>query len=706
MYRKYPYLQDSYYEDANTGLTRRAFLSKLDKFVNQKRYVRLTLLDWNENPIKEIQGEITGGNISMDGSSSVRRTCTLSTSVSSGGYSVDDAEDDFAINKKVFVEVGIENHTTEYKDYPILWFPQGVFFIKSCSCNTSATSAVAMSLSLIDKMAMLNGVAGGTFPATTILDEEDTQLADGSEASVKVPIYRIIQEVVNHFGNEDLTRIVIEDVDLRIKRIVRWMGTTPLYMWKSSGTQDAYYEVSTEKPEDRNDYRVYETGMDVGYVYDDLVWTGSELTANAKDTCVTVLDKIKQYLGNYEYFYDVFGVFHFREIKNYLNTTQATLLVNDMNENNYLVETAVPKSIYTFEDDRNLLSINVTPQYENIKNDFIVQGERKNTITNVSSTVRYHLAIDKKPKVGNHYSNILIYKELGTNTQKAVCPRIVASLPSVGDSSYVYMEGGTGGQAYVWNDSSWKKVETVAYYEGKDAHFFSDFYTPTDWRTELYMQGVVAKGLATDKGYYYEELEAFWPQMYDLVNHRYFAEDKSSDGTLVASLYDGNFFLDIIDSQTSPLGKYSVSNIGRRTDVVTSNDVNCLFEPEIPDVVFLNADLSDEDANKLKDLRDEATKGGQSWTQVRGDVYGALATGGYHNDAFNQVAFELYTHTTYQRTVSLTSIPVYYLEPNLRVTINDKTTNTYGDFMIQNLSIPFDVGGTMSVTLNECVVKR
>lgn len=704
MYRKYPYLQDSYYEDANTGVTRRAFLAKLDKFVNQKRYVRLTLLDWDENPIKEIQGEVTGGSISMDGSSSVRRTCTLSTSVSSGGYSVDDAEDDFAINKKVFVEVGIENHTTEYQDYPILWFPQGVFFIKSCSCNASATSAVSLSLSLIDKMAMLNGVAGGTFPATTILDEEDTQI-DGKDVTVKVPIYQIIQEVVNHFGNEDLSRIAIEDVDTRIKRIVRWMGTTPLYMWKSSGTQDAYYAVSTEKPEDRTDYRVYETGMDVGYVYDDLVWTGSELTANAKDTCVTVLDKIKQYLGNYEYFYDVFGVFHFREIKNYLNTTQATTLVEDMNENDYLVETAVPKSIYTFEDDCNLLSISVTPQYENIKNDFIVQGERKNTITNTSSTVRYHLAIDKKPKVGNHYGNILIYKELRTDTQKVTQPKEVATLPEVGDSTIVYMEG-HGGQPYVWDDSSWKKVETVAYYAGDDDQFYSDCYTTTDWRTELYMQGLVAKANGTDKGYYYEELEAFWPQMYDIANHRYFAEEKADGGTSVASLYDGNFFLDIIDAQSSPLGKFGVSNIGRRTDVVTSNDVNCLFEPEIPDVVFLNTDVSDDDPGELEKLRQEATKGGQSWTQVRGDVYGALATGGYHNDAFNQVAFELYTHTTYQRTLSLTAIPVYYLEPNTRVTINDKTTNTYGDFMIQNISVPFDVGGTMSVTLNECVTKR
>ncbi len=58
----------------------------------------------------------------------------------------------------------------------------------------------------------------------------------------------------------------------------------------------------------------YNTNEDVGYTYADFVYD-TELTANLGESVVTVLDKIKQYLGNYEYFYDEFGVFHFREIK-------------------------------------------------------------------------------------------------------------------------------------------------------------------------------------------------------------------------------------------------------------------------------------------------------------------------------------------------------------------------------------------------------
>ena len=86
MRRTYPYLNDSFYEDANSALKRRNFLKTIDNFVNQKQYVRLTLLNWNEEPLKEIQGVIASGSLSKDGSSSIRRTCSLTASISSGEY--------------------------------------------------------------------------------------------------------------------------------------------------------------------------------------------------------------------------------------------------------------------------------------------------------------------------------------------------------------------------------------------------------------------------------------------------------------------------------------------------------------------------------------------------------------------------------------------------------------------------------------------
>lgn len=698
MRKTYPYLSNGYRETEEEGLTRREFLAQLDDIINQKRYAKLTLLNWAEEPLKEIQGEIVSGSLSKDGSSAVRVTGNLTTAVDAGSYSVEDANMDFAINKKIFIEVGIRNDTKQYKDYPILWFPQGVFFIKSFACNSSSTTALNISLTVNDKMSMLNGDAGGTFPSTIILDEQDTQTETGEYATEKVLIYNIIQEVVHHWGGEDLNNIVIEDVPTRIKRIMRWNGDTPLYLVSNGGQAEAgtlSYEPTTTLPTEGR-YLQINNGDDAGYIYDDFVYD-KELTMNAGQTVVDALEAIKQYLGNFEYFYDAFGIFHFREIKNYLNTTQGKIVLDDMTENDYMVDRAIPKEVYTFSDTSNLLSININPQYNSIKNDFIVHGTRKGTNSDIAYDVFYHLVIDSKPNIGNIYTNLLLYRELDTDLLCGIFPIVVQELPDYGEFNSVYK---VGDKAYMWDDdNSWKELKVEGYYTAASP------YITKDWRTELYLKGMQALvNNSVDRGYYFEELRAFWPQIYDLKNQQFWGE--AEDSSIQARvLTDGNYYLDFIDSAGS-LGKYSVSNIGRRTNVVVNEDVNCLFEPEVPNIVFLNLDLNDSDPDKLAELRDECQNSGQPWAQTPGEIYKAFSTGGYHNGAYDYICTELYTHTTYQTTISMTAIPNYWIEPNSRIRIADNATKTFGNYMIQNISLPLDVGSVMSVTANECVIQR
>ena len=736
MRKNYSYLQDSYYEDANSQRQRRNFLATIDNFVNQKQYVKITLLNWEEEPIKEIQGELSSGTLSKDGSSSVRRTCQLTASISRGEYDVEDSEMDFAINKKIFIEIGIKNYSDQYLDYPILWFPQGVFFIASAAITSSVSSTVNLSLTLRDKMCGLNGEVGGKFQSVTILDSVDTQTPSGQYVSEKVLIYNLIQELVVHFGGENLNNIVIEDVPLRIKRVMKWTGDNPLWMVPEEGTSaqagNLWYQIYTEEPSNKPAGTLQiVNGTDAGYVYDDFYYT-SELTANAGETVTSVLDKIVQYLGNYEYFYDEFGVFHFREIKNYLNTTQAEVLVNDMSSNDYLVDVTTGKNVYTFSDNSNLVSISVTPSYENIKNDYVIHGLRKMTSSDISYDVFYHLAVDKKPTPGNTYYDLLLYTEEDTNLTKAIFPLSVdteADLPQPGNFNLIYRVAESN-TFYYWVDDLYKEVKVVKYYPGENIEG-SFGYTTKDWRTELYLQGLLAKNNGTDAGlyyrnlelnytqadtdkswigdvfrqvrknridtdYYFEELDAFWPQIYDLENQKFYSEQE--DKTLLTSaLTDGNYFLDFIDPQSSGLGEYSIQNIGRRTDVVSNEDINCLFQPDIPDIVFLNIDDDD-----FKDKQEECMVQGQPYTQVRSDTFYGFATGGYKNGAFDQIKYELYLHTNYQKTLSLTSLPVFYLEPNSRVTINDKSTNTYGSFVIKTISIPLGPGSMMATTASEC----
>ena len=233
----------------------------------------------------------------------------------------------------------------------------------------------------------------------------------------------------------------------------------------------------------------------------------------------------------------------------------------------------------------------------------------------------------------------------------------------------------------VWDDdNTWKELVVEGFYTAADP------YVTKDWRTELYLKGMQALyNNSIDRGYYFEELRAFWPQIYNLKEQQFWGEEE--DPSIQARiLTDGNYYLDFIDSAGS-LGKYSVSNIGRRSDVVIDDDVNCLFEPEVPNIVFLNLDMQDEDPEKFQELRDECMDSGQPYAQTRGEVYNAFATGGYHNGAYDIICTELYKHTTYQTTISMTAIPNYWLEPNSRIKITDNTTRTFGNYMVQNIII-------------------
>ena len=729
MRKNYPYLLDTTFEDVNGLKQKTNFLQEIDNFVNQKQYVKITLLNWNEEPIKEIQGELSGGSISKDGSSSVRRTCSLTAIVDRGEYNIEDSKMDFAINKKIYIECGIKNYSKHYKDYPILWFPQGVFFISNFSITSNVSSNISISLTLKDKMCGLNGEVGGTFPAAVILDEMDTQSPTGQFVHQKILIYDIIQEIVHHYGGEPLNNILIEDVPNRIKRVMRWTGENPLYLKAISADGYTWYEGLLDKPSDMTGVKQYNTNEDVGYTYADFVYD-TELTANLGESVVTVLDKIKQYLGNYEYFYDEFGVFHFREIKNYLNTTQSKILLDDMDAKDYLAETTTGKTVYSFSDKTNIISITQNPQYANIKNDYVIQGLRKRTNSNASVLVRYHLAIDRKPTIGNTYKNLLLYEEADTNLIKAAYPLSLGKdeeLPQPGNFNIIYkVEEDGESKFYYWEDEVYKEVKVKKYYSSA-----SEGYTTKDWRTELYLQGLLAKNLGTDAGqyyakiqdsfganlgesfiddiyrqqqqnkvdvdYYFEELDAFWPQIYNLETQKFYGEEEDK-AAYTSSLADGNYYLDFIDPYTSGLGEFSIANIGRRTLAIQNDDVNCIFQPEVPDIVFLNTDDDDIDIQ-----RDECDRKGQPYSQVKSNIYQALATGGFKNGAFDQIKYQLYLHTNYQKTLSLSALPVLYLEPNSRVEINDATTNAQGDFMAQSISIPLGAGNSMSVTLNQCL---
>ena len=109
--------------------------------------------------------------------------------------------------------------------------------------------------------------------------------------------------------------------------------------------------------------------------------------------------------------------------------------------------------------------------------------------------------------------------------------------------------------------------------------------------------------------------------------------------------------------------------------------------------------------NEVQDLltkqRQECVNNNQSWVQVSDNIYSNFISGGYLNGAYDAIKYELFSHTKFQKVVSIVALPSFYLEPNSRVEVSERTTNTYGDFMVQTINLTLGPGANMSVTLNE-----
>ena len=687
MIKKNIYLQDN------------AFLKQLAGQHIKEYFVKITVLNWKEDPIKDIQGRVISASLNIDGNSIIRRTATISVAIDETNNNITSVKNLLSINKKVNFQIGFVNNTKKYNNFPILWFPFGVFVITDNSISYSNTGLVA-SLQLKDKMCLLNGDCGGTFPAAVIFDNYSTIDENGEEVIERPTIYQIIQQLVNHFGGQQLGKIIISDLDNRVKQVVKWTGISPLYIYKQG--EQYVYTLNNVAEDNLKDWpeikKVFSYGEDVGYIYTDFTYPG-DLIGDAGNTVTDILQEIKNVLGNFEYFYDIDGNFVFREKKNYLNNAQSKYLLDSINKTRislvpdyinsissnpygaYLISINNGTSAFQFQDDNLISSYSNTPKYSQIKNDFVVWGLRKTT-EGIETPLRYHLAIDKKPLPGNEYE-VFEYQDEMDGLKKWGYPikfQSKQSFPEKGAANVFYCDI--------------SQVEPKIYKWGKNENSQYDYIQintklqtikTKDWRTELFFQGLVANVLGTESNYYFAELFNQWPIIYDIRNGEFFEDT-------IKNASDINYFLDFIDSPSAAVGQLSVENIGRRTKVLNEeNNVNCVFEAWIPDIVFIK---TDEESEKN---RNQCIARGQNFYQAPSEIYDSLQIGGSKYSAYEEIRQLIHEYTKYNESISIQTLPIYHLEPNTRITVKNKESNIYGDYMIESLSFSFDNSSMLTI---------
>ena len=447
------------------------FLRNLDLHHNHNIHAKIIVLDFNENPKEEITGRVTGGSISVDGTSVVRRTCSLTMvakDLNMSNYI-------WGLNSKFKLEIGLENEIDE--KYPkIIWFKQGIFLITSYNISTSLNN-YTISIQGKDKMSLLNGDIGGVITQIGVdfagIYEVEYSGATATTVRKKFPIKDIVLNAVHDWAREPWHNIVVNDLDDYGLELLEYQGDNPLYLFitknavdTTSGARevkqmyfekddvDVYFEgfpntvfkirdlenaeiggtydpllddstigkdfqsvasrVCLVGDETNAAYTVFkaEKGSVVGYRLTDITYAG-ELILNVGSTLTQMLDKLVQMLGNFEYFYDVDGRFIFQKKKTYVDVSW-----NSINgEHNFSTETytnnalQTSREVYRFEDDYLISSFQNTPNLSNLKNDFSVWGVQEEAGSSVPIHIRY--AIDHRPLMYRiiGYSDLVDYDD-------------------------------------------------------------------------------------------------------------------------------------------------------------------------------------------------------------------------------------------------------------------------------------------------------
>ena len=770
------------------------FLEQLDQLGHKTVYARIISLTKNERPVEQIEGHITGGSISLDGTSALRRSCQLS--IAALKLSISDYY--WTMNTKFKLAIGIKN--TISNEYPeIIWFDQGIYVITQFSQSVSAT-AQTINISGQDKMCLLNGTLGGTLNSSIDFGQIEEEIK-GVWRKRKLPIKEIVREMVHQYAGEPFYNIIVDDLDMKGLTLQQYRYDRPMYIWREinsdtfkqgtldgntqcywNGTPIKLHELENKgfqfdllnelrEPAELSEIKFnsateaqswylakIDYGETAGYTESDLVYP-SDLIANPGDSITSVLDKIRTFLGNFEYFYNIYGQFVFQKKQ-----------IQDNDFNNIA---------YKFLNNNFITTFNNSPDIKNIRNDFSVWGERP---TGAPIHLRY--AIDQKPfsytRIEVSDSELEAYNaKYGTalKGQNLVTYVVNNTQDYVIDGSILYInidadyDPINSSLSFFYADQPISQQDGVIKITLKDSDA-RELKIVKDWREIIYYMaldyqkynhlddfelriiqanpGLYSNGL-TGYEQYYTDMAGFWRDVYNpeyeidnqellskqLIIYNLLQLDEKAEEQIVelnsiiqeieayTAVYQGYvqigekwwqekeppkevplwlqydkvaenfgwsyaylndpanliFWFDFLDT-TGELGQFSVPMIGSRPKAKTDKNVKSIDYLTTPNIIF-GASSGDNPGYRYFNVPD------------MDNMFSKSAQG---KSAKEELYNLLYQHGYCSESITIAATPIYYLEPNSRIFVNDAKTGINGEYIISRIQLPLAYSGTMSIT--------
>lgn len=158
------------------------------------------------------------------------------------------------------------------------------------------------------------------------------------------------------------------------------------------------------------------------------------------------------------------------------------------------------------------------------------------------------------------------------------------------------------------------------------------------------------------------------------------------------------FWIDFIDTTYGgDLAQYGVPYIGDRSKTVNDDKIKAIYYRDTPPVVFK------EKTQDIQEVIEAAQEGSYSYINITDNIENLFSISAQSKSAFNELNSLLYNYSYCAEQITLTALPIYYLEPNTRILINDSNSKVQGEYLISKMTIPLTYNGTMQIVATKAV---
>ena len=152
-----------------------------------------------------------------------------------------------------------------------------------------------------------------------------------------------------------------------------------------------------------------------------------------------------------------------------------------------------------------------------------------------------------------------------------------------------------------------------------------------------------------------------------------------------------NFWFDFMNVNNE-MEKYAVSAIGDRAKAVKDDKIKAIYFENVPNTIFIG-EGEEQDMSGYTYI---------NLPQYLENYFTISAQGQSANDKLYSL---LDQHTNLTENVTLTSVPIYHLQPNVRVMVKDDNTKINGEYIVSKITVPLTYNGTSSITTSKVVNK-